>query len=244
MEQLEHLIVGNIQMYQDQGGSDGQGRTTVRDALSLPPRPPPMPDLPILTRMPTPSNLSTTTPSMSTESSLVSTLAGPAVPTPPQAQLPGPRPGVLLSASPMHVAATRARGAAPFPVRLTSAAAGWGAFDAGVGAPPRLRRAARLVGNARPPSRANLFRGTAGGGGVGGGLRNAARRAGRNIRRVFRGAVDRVTGGGTGGTGRQMRPGRATVQRPSAQGAGAVPPAPASVEELQREMAAMGFYGF
>lgn len=243
MEQLEHLITGNIQMYQDQGGSDAQGRTTVRDALSLPPRPPPPPPMPNLTRMPTPSNL-TSTPSMSTVT--VSSLGGPAVPTPPQPQLPGPRPGAL-TASPMHLAATRARGGVPFPVRLTSAAAGWGAFDAGTGAPPRPRRAARFVRTARPPSRANLFgRGSsgAGGGGVSGGLRNAARRAGRNIRRVFRGAVDRVTGGSTAGTGRQMRPGRATVQRPGAQGAAAAPPAPASVEELQREMAAMGFYGF
>lgn len=71
---------------------------------------------------------------------------------------------------------------------------------------------------------------------AGHGLRNAALRAGRSIRRVFRGAVRRVTGGGN----RQTRLGSATLQRPEEQQDRR---GQASVEELQRAMASMGFYG-
>lgn len=67
------------------------------------------------------------------------------------------------------------------------------------------------------------------------GLRSMARRAGRSIRRVFRGAVRRVTGGN-----RQTRMGNATVQRPEEQQDGR---GQASVDELQRAMASMGVYG-
>lgn len=70
---------------------------------------------------------------------------------------------------------------------------------------------------------------------AGHGIRSMAQRAGRSIRRVFRGAVRRVTGGN-----RQFRLGSATLQRPVEQ---QDEQGRASVDELQRAMASMGFYG-
>lgn len=164
LRQLEHLIMGNLRIYQNEGDRNTEGRTSIRDILTTPPQP--------------------SSPSSS------STLAGIA----------------------RHA-----------PVRWTNS--GWGAYDAEghPGGPSRTRERGR---NALRRAR-NVF-------GGGGRLQHMARRAGRSIRRVFRGAVSRVTGGL-----RQTRLGNATVDRPEEQQVGR---RQVSVDELQRGMASMGFY--
>ncbi|KAG6362516.1 hypothetical protein INS49_007608 [Diaporthe citri] len=167
LRQLEHLIVGNLGIYQNDGDQNTQGRTSISDILAMPPPP--------------------STPSAVTTSS---TLAG------------------------------LARGAGDVRrlVRYTSP---------GLDIPGELRRRTARVRN-RVRATRDAFR-------AGPGVRGMARRAGRSIRRVFRGAVGRVTGGN-----RQTRLGSATLQRPVEQQDGR---GQASVEELQRAMASMGFYG-
>lgn len=90
---------------------------------------------------------------------------------------------------------------------------------------PRQQR----PGRSRDAIRAvrNVFRG-------GGGLPTIARRAGRNIRRVFRGAVRRVTGAPEL---RQTQIGSATIVRPAAQQTRS---RESSMAELQRAMASVG----
>lgn len=164
LRQLEHLIMGNLRIYQNEGDRNTEGRTSIRDILTTPPPP--------------------------SSTSASSTLAG------------------------------IARDA---PMRWTSS--GWGAFDAEgePGGPSRRReRARKALRRAR-----NIF-------GGGGRLQYMARRAGWSIRRVFRGAVTRVTGGL-----RQTRLGNATVDRPEEQQVGR---RQVSVDELQRGMASLGFY--
>lgn len=94
---------------------------------------------------------------------------------------------------------------------------------------PNARNPRQRPGRGRNAIRAvrNGFRG-------GGGLPTMARRAGRSIRRVFRGAVQRVTGGGDL---RQTQIGSATIVRPAAQQARG---RESSMTELQRRMAAVG----
>lgn len=96
------------------------------------------------------------------------------------------------------------------------------ALDAG-----RPRRTRGRGSNAILVAR-NIFR-------VGGGLQQMAGRAGRSIRRVFRGAVHRVTGGG--GVFRQTQVGSATLDRPAEQQVGG---GRNSIVELQMAMASVG----
>lgn len=165
LRQLEHLIMGNLRIYQNEGYRNTEGRTSIRDILTTPPPP-----------------------------SSSSTLAG------------------------------IARDA---PMRWTNSG-GWGAYDAegNPGGPSRTRQRGR---NALRRAR-NVF-------GGGGRLQYMARRAGRSIRRVFLGAVSRVTRV-TGGL-RQTRLGNATVDRPEEQQVGR---RQVSVGEVQRGMASLGFY--
>lgn len=132
---------------------------------------------------------------------------------------------VQIAADPFGVVrAVRSR-----PVRWSSA--GWGAYDGGDDLPGSPGR--RRTGRGRNAIRAarNAFRRE-------GGLRTMARRARRGIQRVFRGAVRRVTGGNMGN--RQPMLGSATLQRPVVQRDGR---REASMAGLQRDFAAMGFYG-
>ncbi|KAL2284732.1 hypothetical protein FJTKL_08812 [Diaporthe vaccinii] len=170
LRQLEHLIVGNLGIYQNDGDKITEGRTSISDILATPPPPP------------TPSMVSTS-----------STMAG-------LARLAGEIPRSRL-------------------VRWSS--------SMGLPGEPR-RRTGRVGDRIRVRAARDAFR-------AGHGLRNMAQRAGRSIRRVFRGAVRRVTGGN-----RQTQLGNATLQRPEEQQDGR---GRASVEELQRAMASMGFYG-
>lgn len=98
------------------------------------------------------------------------------------------------------------------------------------GVAPDAGRPGRTGGRGSNALRAarNIFRG-------GGGLQNMARRAGRSIRRVFRGAVRRATGGG--GVFRQSRMGSATVDRPAGQQVGG---GRDSMLRLQLAMASVG----
>lgn len=170
LRQLEHLIVGNLSIYQNDGDENTEGRTSISDILATPPPPP------------TPSTISTS-----------STLAG-------LARLAGEIPRSRL-------------------VRWSS--------SMGLPGEPRRRTGGRVGDRIRIRAARDAFR-------AGHGLRNMAQRAGRSIRRVFRGAVRRVTG-----ENRQTRLGNATLQRPEEQQdrRGQV-----SVEELQRAMASMWFY--
>lgn len=116
-------------------------------------------------------------------------------------------------------------------VRWTSS--GWQGFDAGIegaggaGQPPPVSGTRRS--DLRNAAR-NVFRT-----GPGGGLRNLAARAGRGIRRVFNGAVRRVTGSRR--SHRQSQLGSATVSRPADQQADR---GRSTMTNLQFAMAAMG----
>ncbi|KAG8156566.1 hypothetical protein KVR01_013517 [Diaporthe batatas] len=203
--QLEDVIVGNIRSFQRDGDPNTEGRTSIRDILTTPTSP-----------------AAPSTPR-----------AGPARPTAsslgieeiedPAAWILGPE----IAAGIQHV-------------RWSSS--GWREVDAGIeGAGGGAGGNQPVVIGVRP-QRSNLraavrnaFRSRGDGGGGGGGLRNLAQRAGRGIRRVFRGAVRRVSG--SVGPHRRTQVGTATVSRPAAQQADG---GRGTMTNLQFAMAAMG----